>query len=176
MLESLLFMFLIFLGGIFVIISLVVILIGLGKKSFKLKKIGLGIGIVPILCFGLIALYYLLILPSLHKNQMEDFAGTYVLHNSAEQIMAKKELDSQSPKLILLSDGKYKFDGIEGVGLEKSGTWKTGGIDGMFEFDVKHGTEWASPSGSGKDAALSFDYQNNEDDWENTERIMFVKK
>ncbi|WP_405397564.1 hypothetical protein [Maribacter sp. Asnod2-G09] len=176
MLESLLFIFLIFVGGIFLVISLIVLLIGLGKKSSKLKKIGIGIGIIPILCFGLIALYYLVILPSLHKNQMEDFSGTYVLDNSAEQIMSKKELDSQYPKLVLLSDGTYKFDGIEGVGLEKSGTWKTGGIDGMFEFDVKHGSEWAIPSGSENDAALSFDYEIDEGDWENTERIVFVKK
>ena len=176
MLESLLFIFLIFVGGIFLVISLIVLLIGLGKKSSRLKKIGIGIGIVPILCFGLIALYYLFILPSLHKNQMEDFAGTYVLHNSAEQIIVEKEQDSQNPKLILLSDGTYKFDGIDGVGLDKSGTWKTGGIDGMFEFDVNNGSEWAIPSGGGNNAALSFAYEIDEGGWENTKRILFVKK
>lgn len=107
---------------------------------------------------------------------MEDFAGTYVLHNSAEQIIVEKEQDSQYPKLILLSDGTYKFDGIEGVGLEKSGAWKTGGIDGMFEFVVNNGSEWAIPSGGENNAALSFEYEIDEGGWENTKRILFVKK
>ncbi|ADY29354.1 hypothetical protein [Cellulophaga lytica] len=176
MLESLLFIFLIFVGGITLIISLIFILIGLSKKSSKVKKIGYGIGIVSILCFGLIALYYLLILPSLHKNQMDDLAGTYQLYDSSKQIIAKKELHSQYPELILLADGTYKFDEIEGVGLQKNGTWKTGGIDGMLEFDVKQGREWASPSGDENDATLTFEYQNNQDDRENTKLIVFVKK
>ena len=107
---------------------------------------------------------------------MEDFAGIYVLHKSAEKVLDLKQLENKNPELILLSNGTYKFDGIEGVGLEKNGTWKTGGIDGMFEFNVGHGTEWASPSGSGNESALSFEYQMDEDDWENIKSILFVKK
>ena len=176
MLESILFIFLIFVGGIFLLISLITILTGFVKKSRKIKNVGLGIGVIPVICFAIIAVYYLIILPSAHKNQMEDFAGIYVLHKSAEKVLDLKQLENKNPELILLSNGTYKFDGIEGVGLEKNGTWKTGGIDGMFEFNVGHGTEWASPSGSGNESALSFEYQMDEDDWENIKSILFVKK
>lgn len=176
MLESILFIFLIFVGGIFLLISLITILTGFVKKSRKIKNIGLGLGVIPIICFGLVAAYYLIILPTTHKNQMEDFAGIYVLHNSAEQVLDLKPFENKNPELTLLSNGTYKFDGIEGVGLEKSGTWKTGGIDGMFEFEVDQGTEWASPSGSGDESALSFEYQMDEDDWGNIKSILFVKK
>ena len=176
MLESILFIFLIFVGVIFLAISLITILTGFVKKSRKIKNIGLGLGVIPIICFGLITAYYLIILPSAHENQMEDFAGTYVLHNSAEQVLDLKQFENKNPELILLSNGTYKFDGIEGVGLEKNGTWKTGGIDGMFEFEVEHGTEWVSPSGSGDESALSFEYQMDEDDKANTKSVLFVKK
>jgi hypothetical protein len=171
-------MFLIFLGGIFLAISLIVLIIGLIKKSSKLKKIALGIGIVPILCFGLIAFWYVIAVPSFDKSQMDDFAGTYVPNKSTKELLATNELKTNEPQLILLSDGTYKFDGIDGVGLEKSGTWKTGGIDGLIEFHDKDGnlSEWASPSGSGDESALSFEYLLDKDDRQNTESILFVKK
>lgn len=177
MLESLLFIFLIFVGGIFLAISLIVLIIGLIKKSSRLKKIALGFGIVPV-CVGLIAFWYMIAIPSFDKNQMGDFAGTYVPNKTAMELLAKNGLKTNNPKLILLSDGTYKFDIIEGVGLEKSGTWKTGGIDGMFEFYDKDGNlmEWASPSGSGDESALSLEYQLDEDDWQNRKSILFIKK
>ena len=178
MLESLIFIFLIFVGGIFLTISLIVLIIGLIKKSSKLKKIALGIGIVPVLCIGLIAFWYIIAIPSFDKNQMGDFAGTYVPNKSALELFIENGLQTKEPKLILLSDGTYKFDVIEGVGLEKSGTWKTGGIDGLFEFHDKDGnlSEWASPSGSGDESALSFEYQLDGDDWQNRKRILFIKQ
>jgi len=109
---------------------------------------------------------------------MGDFAGTYVPNKSAIELLTENGLKTNNPKLILLSDGTYKFDIIEGVGLEKSGTWKTGGIDGMFEFYGKDGnlSEWASPSGSGDESVLSLEYQLDEDDWENTKSILFIKQ
>jgi hypothetical protein len=177
MLESLLFIFLIIVGGIFLIISLVVLTVGLIKKSSKLKKLSLGIGIVPILCFGLITFWYLIAVPSFNKSQIQDFAGAYEINNSAYELITKNGLDKKKPKLILFTDGTYKFDEMEGVGLKKSGTWKTGGIDGLFEFYDERGilSEWASPSGSGKESALSFDFKIDKKDWTNTERILFVK-
>ena len=77
MLESLLFILLIFIGGIFLLISLIVLLFGIFKKSQKLKKIAFGIGTVPIMCFGLIAFWYLIAVPSFNKSEMEEFSGTY---------------------------------------------------------------------------------------------------
>jgi hypothetical protein len=165
-------------GGIFLAISLIFLIIGLIKKSSKLKKVALGIAIVPILCFGLIAYWYMIAIPSFDKNQMEDFAGTYVPNSSGKELLATNGLKTNESKLILLSDGTYKFDGIDGIRLEKSGTWKTGGIDGLVEFHDKDGSilEWASPSGSGDDSALSIEYRQDEDDWQNTKSILFVKK
>ena len=178
MLESLLFMFLIFIGGLFLLISLIVLIIGLAKKSSKLKKIAIGIGVVPILCFGLIIFWYAIAVPSFNNNQMEDFAGVYVPHKSATEFLNENRITKNELKLTLYSDGTYKFDGIKGISLEKKGTWKTGGIDGLFEFHDEDGSlsEWASPSGSGKESALSIEYVKDENDWRNTERILFVKE
>ncbi|MBO0592986.1 hypothetical protein I2486_16405 [Cellulophaga sp. E16_2] len=174
--ESILFIFLIGFGGLFLTISLVILLIGLIKKSSKLKKIALGIGIIPILCFGLIGFWYAIAVPSFNNSQMEDFAGIYILHKSGTELLTKNGIDRNQIELTLNSDGTYRFDGIEAIGLDKNGTWKTGGIDGMFEFDVQHGIEFANPSGSGDESALSFKYQMDKGDWENTKSILFVKR
>jgi energy-coupling factor transporter transmembrane protein EcfT len=178
MLESLLFIFLICFGGLFLLISLIVLLIGIAKKSSKLKKIALGIGVVPILCFGLIFFWYAIVVPSFNNNQMEDFAGVYVPHKSATESLNENVITKNELKLTLYSDGTYKFDGIKGIELGKKGTWKTGGIDGLFEFRDEEGrlSEWASPSGSGKESALSFDFKIDKKDRTNTEIILFIKK
>lgn len=178
MLESLLFIFLIFIGGLFLLISLIVLIIGLVKKSSKLKKVAIGIGIVPILCFGLIIFWYAIAVPSFNDNQMEDFAGVYVPHISAIKFLNENGITKNELKLTLYLDGTYKFDGIEGIALDKKGTWKTGGIDGLFEFHDEDGSlsEWASPSGIGKESALSIEYTKDKDDWRNTESILFVKQ
>jgi energy-coupling factor transporter transmembrane protein EcfT len=178
MLESLLFIFLICFGGLFLLISLIILLIGIAKKSSKLKKIALGIGVVPILCFGLIFFWYAIVVPSFNNNQMEDFAGVYVPHKSATEFLNENVITKTELKLTLYSDGTYKFDGIKGIELEKKGTWKTGGIDGLFEFRDEYGrlSEWASPSGSGKESALSFDFKIDKKDRTNTKIILFIKK
>lgn len=178
MIESLLFIFLIFFGGLFLIISLITLLIGFIKKSSKLKKIAYGIGIVPILCFGIILYWYLIAIPSFNKNQMEDFVGVYELNNSAKELLTKNGITTNQVKLILYSNGTYKFNTIQGVELEKSGTWKTGGIDGMFEFHNNGGRliDWGIPSSSNNNSTLSFEYQIDKDDWRNNDRILFIKK
>jgi len=151
MLESLLFIFLIFIGGLFLLISLIVSIIGLAKKSSNLKKVAIGIGIVPILCFGLILFWYAIAVPSINENQMEDFAGVYVPYKSATKFLNENGITKNELKLTLYSDGTYKFDGIEGIAIEENGTWKTGGIDGLFEFYDEDGSlsQWVSPSDSG---------------------------
>jgi len=164
MLESLLFIFLIVVGGMFIVISLIILLVGLFRKSSKLKKIALEIGIVPILSFGLIAFWYLITVPSFNNSQMKDFAGTYEIHNSNE-LLSKNESDKNKPKLNLLADGTYKFGRIEGVSLEKNGTWKTGGIDGQFEFfdNNERLIEFASPFGGDGNEKIIFNlYDSNE--------------
>lgn len=178
MIESLLFIILIFFGGLFLIISLITLLIGFVKKSSRLKKIACGIGIIPIVCFGIIMYWYLIAIPSFNKSQMDDFVGIYVPNDSAKELLTKNGLATNEIKLILYSNGTYKFDTIQGIELEKSGTWKTGGIDGMFEFHNKDGrlVDWGIPSGNDHSSTLSFEYQIKKDNWKNNKRILFIKK
>ena len=157
MLESLLFILLIFTSGIFLLISLIVLLFGIFKKSQKLKKIAFGIGTVPIICFGLISFWYLIAVPSFNKSEMEEFSGTY----KTETI----EKEKTNTELKLFEDGTYTFNGKENAGLAKSGTWKTGGIDGQFEFYNENGNliKFASQFGGNGNEKIIFNlYDSNE--------------
>lgn len=157
MLESLLFILLISIGGIFLLISLIVLLFGLVKKSQKLKKIAFGVGTIPIMCFGLIAFWYLIAVPSFNKSEMEEFSGTYKIQTI--------EKENTNTELKLFEDGTYSFNGKENVGLAKSGTWKTGGIDGQFEFYNENGNliEFASQFGGNGNEKIIFNlYDSNE--------------
>lgn len=167
MLESILFILLILIGGLFMVIALITMLIGIIKKSFTLKKTALTITIIPVLCWGSIAFWYLVTLPSFNKSEMKDFAGTYTPNTSFN---ASKRGINES-KLILSEDGTYLFDGLKGIGLKKQGTWKTGGNDGLVEFYDKNGnlSEWATPYENNH--KLSFEYQGGQD----FETILFVK-
>ena len=159
MLESLIFIFLIFVGGVFLIVSLIFLLIGAIKKSSKLKKIALKTGIVPIMCFGLIAFWYMIAIPSFNNSEMEEFSGTYEIQT------ADKRIDKTKTKLKLFADGTYKFIGEENVKIAKSGTWKTGGIDGHFEFydENENLIEFASPFGGNGNEKIIFNlYDSNE--------------
>ena len=159
MLESLLFILLIFIGGIFLLISLIVLLFGIFKKSQKLKKIAFGIGTVPIMCFGLIAFWYLIAVPSFNKSEMEEFSGTYEIQT------VEKGKEKTNTELNLFADGTYKVKGKENVGISKSGTWKTGGIDGQFEFYDENGNliEYASQFGGNGNEKIIFNlYESNE--------------
>ena len=144
--------------------------VGFIKKSSALKKTALTIIIIPILCWGLIAFWYFVSVPSFSKSKMESFAGTYTINNSFK--VNKNKING--PKLILSEDGTYLFDGFEGIGLKKEGTWKAGGNDGLFEFYDRNGnlSEWASPYNDDDNYRLSFEYQTGK---QNTEGIIFVK-
>lgn len=78
--------------------------------------------------------------------------GTY------ESYKSENELEFNKPKLILLEDGTYKFEGMKGFRLEKNGTWKTGGIDGHFEFYNNNESliEFASPFGGDGNEKIIF--------------------
>jgi len=159
MLESLLFIFLIFVGEVFLIISLIVLLFGTIKTSSKLKKIALRIGTVPILCFGIIAFWYMIVIPSFNKNEMAEFSGTYEIQTS------EKGIKKDNSKLKLFANGTYQFNGNKNIELGKNGTWKTGGIDGYFEFydKSKNLQEFASPFGGDGNEKIIFNlYDTNE--------------
>lgn len=173
MLESLLFILLLLVSGLFVIIALIVALIAFIKKSSPLKKTALKITVIPILCWGLIAVWYLVTLPSIHKSEMGNFVGTYILNSSINESLKAGESKMNGSKLILFDDGTYLFDGRENIGLQRKGTWKTGGTDGLFEFYDKNGnlSQWASPYDNDNNYSLSVEYQKGED----SETILFVK-
>lgn len=164
MLESLLFILLLLISGLFIITALITMLVGFIKKSSALKKTALKITIIPIFCLGLIAFWYIAAVPSFNKSKMEDFAGTYTLN---------KSFKVNEAKLILSADGTYQLEGIEGIGLKKQGKWKTGGNEGMFEFYDNNGnlSQWATPDNNTENYKLSFEYQKGQ----NTEEIEFVK-
>lgn len=175
MLESLLFLFLIYTGIIFLAIALVFLVIGIFKKSTRIRNVGFGIGVIPVFCFGLIALYYMVFLPATHENQMEDFAGTYILEKDNNQLLNNESSVGVMPVLVLYDNGTYKFEGMVQLKLKKTGTWETGGIDGMFEFEATNGTSFAIPRGSGPTAAISFDSYDNTLDHTTYQKALFVK-
>ena len=177
MLESLIFIILSFIGIVGLIISLIILLIGFLKRSKKLKRIGLGMGTIPIFCIGIIAFWYIIAIPSHNSNELNDFAGTYSPHKSAEKLLRKNELNEERNYLILKENGTYIFDSIPGIDLRKSGKWETGGIDGQFIFYDNNGNQidLGSPSGSGMDCGISFRFRGDKDDFFGTESIYFKK-
>ena len=177
MLESLMFMVLMILGGITIILSVIIIIIGLGKKQKLLRNIGLGIGIIPIICFCLIAYWYGGAIPTFNNNQMTDFAGIYLPTESTKNILIKNNQLDKSIKLVLNPDGTYEFTPIQGIGLKKSGIWETGGIDGHFNFYDELGNliDFGMPAGSGENCILSFQFRPNQDEFFETENIYFKK-
>jgi len=177
MLESLIFMSLSFIGIVGLIISIIILLIGFLKRSKKLKRIGIGIGTIPIFSVGIIAFWYIIAIPSLNSNELKDFTGTYLPHKSAEKLLRKHELNEDRNYLILKENGTYIFDSIPGIDLWKSGKWETGGIDGQFIFYDNKGNQidLGSPSGSGMDCGIEFEFRQDKDDFFGTESIYFKK-
>ncbi len=127
---------------------------GVIKKSSKMKKIALGIGTIPIICLAIITFWYEIAVPSFNNNQMKDFSGTY------KSFKSENELEFNKTKLILLADGTYKFEGKGEIKLKKEGTWRTGGIDGYFEFydNDKNLLEFASPFGEDGNRKIVFNF------------------
>ncbi|WP_299060497.1 hypothetical protein [uncultured Polaribacter sp.] len=111
------------------------------------------------MCLGLITFWYLIAVPSFNKSEMEEFSGTYEIQT------VEKGKEKTNSELNLFEYGTYKFKGKENVGIAKSGTWKTGGIDGQFEFYDKNGNliEYASQFGGNGNEKIIFNlYESNE--------------
>ena len=123
MLESLLFLILIVVGAFFALVSFVIIGLGLLSKSKTTYKVGLWTLSVPAICFGTIFIFYAVVVPWLNGIEMEKYSGTYILDNSQPKVI-----------LVLKDDGTYTCDKIPEAPFSRTGTWKTGGIDGLFEL------------------------------------------
>lgn len=177
MLESLLFIALLILGGITLILSIVCIVIGLNKKEKSLRNIGFGIGIIPVFCFGIVTFWYGIAIPSFYNKQMNTFAGTYLPTELTKNILTKNNKLDKPLKLKLNPDGTYEFDIIQGVGLKKKGTWETGGIDGCFNFYDESGKliDFGMPAGNEDNCSISFEFRANENNFFEVESISFKK-
>ena len=171
-------MILMFIGIIGLIISVLILLIGLIKKSRKLKILGIGIGAVPLFCFILLSIWYGVLKPSSYNNQMKDFAGTYYPHESAIELLKENDLFDKSNRLVLKENGTFEFDSIPGVNLTKIGKWETGGIDGHFNFYDNTGVQinFGMPSGSEENCGLKFHFRENEDDFFEIKELYFIKR
>ncbi|MDP2068767.1 MAG: hypothetical protein Q8K04_07350 [Lutibacter sp.] len=178
MLESLIFMILSFIGIIGLIISIIILIIGLIKKSRKLKMTGMIFLMIPIFCYGLIYFWYNKVIPNSNDKLSNEFVGKYSTHKiKSKKFLKRNGLFDKERFLILKADGTYEFDTIPGVNLWKTGKWKTGGIDGAFEFYNEKGekTEFGFPFGSGENCGLEFDFRPNNKDFRNTEQITLIK-
>ena len=171
-------MALMIIGGITLILSLVIIINGLGKKEKSLRNLGFGIGIIPILCFGLIAYWYGIAIPSFNKNQMNDFVGMYVPTEMTKNILFENNQSDKTIILELKANGTYEFKTFQGIGLKESGTWETGGIDGHFNFYDNSGNlaDFGMPAGSGENCSLSFQFRPNQDEFFEVKNIYFERK
>lgn len=123
MLESLLFMFLIFAGAFFAIVSFVILGLGLLTNDKKIYKIGAWSLSVPAICFGIIFIFYSVVRPWSNWEDMKYYSGEYILQNSNTKVV-----------LVLSDNGDYQCDPIPNTSFSEKGTWKTGGIDGLFEL------------------------------------------
>jgi len=173
MFESLIFIFLIFISAISLLTALILLLIGVFKKSTQLKIIAFGIGIIPILCYGLVSLWYYVVIPSFDKTQMKEFSGTYQVQNT------NNKTEKSTDILNLSEDGTYIYTGTGDIALAKYGTWKTGGIDGVFEFYNEKGRriEFASPSGGDGNEKITFNlYGSNQAQFVKKRLVIVYKK
>jgi len=114
-------MLLILLGGIFLLFSVIFILYALIRRNKKTIKNSFYSLSIPVFIFSLIFFWYGVMIPIFNNNEMKNYSGTYINENS-------------NLKIILKEDGTFIADSIPRLELTKIGTWKTGGIDGMFEF------------------------------------------
>ena len=177
MIESIIFMILSFIGIIGFIISIIVLLIGLIRKSRKLKMTGIVLLMIPVFCYGIIQFWYKVIIPNSNENISEDFVGVYSTHKiKSTKFLKRNGLYDKERFLKLKGNGTYEFDTIPGVGLWKKGRWESGGMDGVFNFYDENGNliEWGSPSGSGNNCGISFEYNPTETNKENL-RILLKK-
>lgn len=123
MLESLLFVLLVIVGAVSFFAAFFTVIFGFSAKHKLALKIGKYLFAIPVFCFGLIFFWYNIAIPSFNNSQQIEYSGTYKTENTL--------LDF---KLYLKADGTYHYDSIPNMRIPKKGLWKTGGIDGYFEF------------------------------------------
>lgn len=137
MLESVLFLIFLCAGGFFLLVSLIVILVGLINKSKKIIKAGTWSLILPVFFFGMIFLYYYVVIPKQNQNMMNKYSDSYFFKR-----------DSMDVTLHLDNDGTFDCKCSKEFGFPNKGKWETGGIDGAINFYSEGGIliNYAFPS------------------------------
>lgn len=176
--EQVLWVVLLYGGVLCLLVSVLVLFVGFRNKAPKLKKRGYGIGLVSLVCFGLLSVYYFIVFPATRKSEVELFSGTYVLTETSRQLLSENTSFEAHPQLILHQDGRYEFDGVEGINLAKRGTWKIEEENGAWGFYDEHGQLHVSvaPATNGIKATFAFEYRTKKDNWKGTRNILFEKK
>jgi len=163
MLESLIFIVLVFLGVGSLIFSIFFILFALIKNEKYLIKGSFYSLAIPLFCFGLIFFFYSVIKPMSNYSQMEVYSGNYISEDG-------------NFNMVLNSDGTYVSDSIPKLRIYRKGIWKTGGVDGYFEFYDNNGKGlshvWPSSTKSNK-RQLIFDISNKNSS--RRKKIKFIK-
>jgi hypothetical protein len=114
---------------------MILVFIGFIIKSSIIKRIALFLSLIPAVSFGITVLFYTVFILYQNSSQMDDFAGVYV---------AKSNKNS---KIVLFKNGTYNSFQTKELNLDLSGTWETGGVDGMFKFyNQQQNIKWAIPS------------------------------
>ncbi len=76
---------------------------------------------------------------------MEDYAGVYTAKSN------------KGATIILFKNGTYNSCQTNKLNLDPSGTWETGGVDGMFKFyNQQQHLTWAIPSLDSDGHEISF--------------------
>jgi hypothetical protein len=122
-LDTALLVVCVLIGFFFFLISAVIIIVGLVGNNKKLVNIGYGSLWLPGFLFAVMFIYYAIIATMYDREQMEDYATTYIYEKRGKQNI-----------LSLDAAGTYTCECPYYSEIPSKGTWETGGIDGSFIF------------------------------------------
>jgi hypothetical protein len=151
MLESLILIAMFLASCFAVLISIILLIIGVSRKSQTFKVLGIAPLIIPIGSIIIYSLWYGVALPNVHEEERDKYVGVYRIEG----------LDgaNSNQALQLLQDKTFVLDSIGGMNFSGKGKWETGGIDGVFNFYSSKGRllDVAYPSSSTTLTFMFFD-------------------
>jgi energy-coupling factor transporter transmembrane protein EcfT len=119
----------VFIGILLLMTAFLILIIGLVTKKRDIKKLGLVFLTLPLVFAIILILFYGVAVPWSNQKMMEKYSDQYLLESASEKVI-----------LTLKNDGTYNFNTGSELALSSKGTWKTGGIDGLFEIIEDDGT------------------------------------
>ncbi|MCP4135076.1 MAG: hypothetical protein GY754_29140 [bacterium] len=137
MIAGIFFILLIFIGLFALIASIILLIIGLARKSKRLKTVGLSLLTIPLFCWGLFYLYYGVIIPEHDRQQEIEYSGTYITDQSGSYNKNKRPFRGKKYRLILNEDKTFELDKTPYIDFHGKGTWEAG--DEYFHFINNNG-------------------------------------